>query len=63
MEFYLDLFFDLCRLGQKFLGVFTGSKCMVAMQVCIFVDLFNIDLKCGYVSYYPQVKNVYGSST
>ena len=36
MEFYLDLLFDLCKPGDRFLGVFMGSKYMVAMQVCIF---------------------------
>jgi hypothetical protein len=36
MEFYLDLLFDLCRLGEGILGVFMGSKCLVATQVCIF---------------------------
>jgi hypothetical protein len=37
MEFYLDLIFDLCRLGDRLLGIFTGSKCLVAMQVCIIL--------------------------
>jgi hypothetical protein len=37
MEFYLDLLFDLCRPGDKLLGVFTGSKCLVATQVCIIL--------------------------
>ena len=27
MEFCLDLPYDLCRLGDMFLGVYTGSKC------------------------------------
>ena len=31
MEFYLDLLFDLCRLGNRFFGVFTGLKYLVAM--------------------------------
>jgi hypothetical protein len=35
MEFYLDLLFDLCRPGERLLGIFKGSKCLVAMQVCI----------------------------
>jgi hypothetical protein len=37
MEFYLDLLFDLCRLGNRLLGVFTGSKCLVATKVCIIL--------------------------
>jgi hypothetical protein len=36
MEFYLDLLFDLYRPGERILGVFTSSKCLVATQVCIF---------------------------
>ena len=31
MEFYLDLLFDLCKPGERIFGVFTGSKCLVAM--------------------------------
>jgi hypothetical protein len=37
MEFYLDLFFDLCRPGDRLLGDFTGSKCLVATKVCIIL--------------------------
>jgi hypothetical protein len=37
MEFYLDLLFDLCRLGDRLLGVFTGSKCLVATKVWIIL--------------------------
>jgi hypothetical protein len=33
MEFYLDLFHDLCRPGDSFLGVYSGSKCLVAAKV------------------------------
>jgi hypothetical protein len=33
MEFYLDLLFDLCRPRDRFLGVFTRSKCLVAAKV------------------------------
>jgi hypothetical protein len=40
MEFYLDLLYDLCRLGDNFLGVYTGSKCLVDAKVsrilCVF---------------------------
>jgi hypothetical protein len=53
MELYLDLLFDLCRPGERLLGVFTGSKCLVAMKVCIFHLPFNTNLGCGFVSYYP----------
>jgi hypothetical protein len=37
MEFYLDLLFDLCRLGDRLFGVFTSSKCLVATKVCIIL--------------------------
>jgi hypothetical protein len=30
MEFYLDHLFDLCRLGYRLFGIFTGLKCLVA---------------------------------
>jgi hypothetical protein len=33
MEFYLDLLHDLCRPGDSFLGVYSGSKCLVAAKV------------------------------
>jgi hypothetical protein len=33
MEFYLDLLYDFCRPGDRFLGVYTGSKCLVAAKV------------------------------
>jgi hypothetical protein len=33
MEFYLDLLHDLCCLGDSFLGVYSGSKCLVATKV------------------------------
>jgi hypothetical protein len=37
MEFYLDLFFDLCRLVDRLLGIFTGLKSLVAMKVSIIL--------------------------
>jgi hypothetical protein len=37
MEFYLDLLFDLCRPGDRLLGIFMGSKCLVATHVCIIL--------------------------
>jgi hypothetical protein len=33
MEFYLDLLSDFCRPGDRFLGVYSGSKCLVAAKV------------------------------
>jgi hypothetical protein len=33
MEFYLDLLVDFCRPGDRFLGVYSGSKCLVAAKV------------------------------
>jgi hypothetical protein len=33
MEFYLDLLHDLCRPGDSFLGVYSGSKCLIAAKV------------------------------
>jgi hypothetical protein len=33
MEFYLDLLFDFCMLGDRFLGVYSGSKYLVAAKV------------------------------
>jgi hypothetical protein len=34
MEFYLDLLHNLCRPGDSFWGVYSGSKCLVAAKVC-----------------------------
>jgi hypothetical protein len=34
MDFYLDLFHDLYRPGDSFLGMYSGSKCLVAAKVC-----------------------------
>jgi hypothetical protein len=33
MEFYLDLLFNFCRPRDRFLGVYSGSKCLVAAKV------------------------------
>jgi hypothetical protein len=33
MEFYLDLLHDLCLPGDNFLGMYSGSKCLVAAKV------------------------------
>ena len=35
MEFYLDLLHDLCRPRDNFLGVYSGSKCLVATKVSL----------------------------
>ena len=35
MEFYLDLLHDLCRLGDIFLGVYPGSKYLVATKASL----------------------------
>ena len=53
MEFYLDLLFDLYGQGDRFFGVFTGSKYLLTMKVCIFDILINTNSECGNVSYYP----------
>jgi hypothetical protein len=33
MELYLDLLFDFCWPGDRFLGVYLGLKCLVATKV------------------------------
>jgi hypothetical protein len=33
MEFYLDFIFDFCKFGDRFLGVYSGWKCLVAAKV------------------------------
>jgi hypothetical protein len=33
MEFYLDLFHDLCHPGDSFLGVYSRLKCLVAAKI------------------------------
>ena len=33
MEFYLDLLFECCRPGDRFLGLYLGSKCLVAAKI------------------------------
>ena len=33
MEFYLDLLYDFCRLGDQFLGVYTRSKSLMVAKV------------------------------
>ena len=42
MEFYLDLLYEFCRPGDQFLGVYSGSKCLVATKVGCF--LFGIEM-------------------
>jgi hypothetical protein len=33
MEFYLDLLHNLCCPGDSFLGVYSGSKCLIVAKV------------------------------
>ena len=35
MEFYLDLLYDLCYLGDNFLGVYSGSEYLVATKISL----------------------------
>ena len=35
MEFYLDLFHDLCYPRDNFLGVYSGSNCLVVAKVSL----------------------------
>ena len=35
MEFYLDLFHNLCCPGDSFMGKYFGSKCLVAANVSL----------------------------
>jgi hypothetical protein len=37
MEFYLDLLYDFCKLGDRFFGVYTGLKSLVAVKVRRFL--------------------------
>jgi hypothetical protein len=39
MEFYLDLLYDFCRPRDRFLGVYTGSKFLVAAKVRRFLSV------------------------
>jgi hypothetical protein len=42
IEFYMDLLYDLCRPGDKFLGVYTRSKCVVATKVSSILLVFKM---------------------
>jgi hypothetical protein len=33
MEFYLDLLYNFCKPGDRFLGVYTRLKCLVAAKI------------------------------
>ena len=35
MEIYLDLLHDLCRRGDRFMGVYSGSKYLIATKVSL----------------------------
>jgi hypothetical protein len=39
MEFYLDLLYDFCRPGDRFFGIYTGSKSLVAAKVRRFLSV------------------------
>jgi hypothetical protein len=39
MEFYLDLLYDFCRPGDRFLGIYTGLKSLVAAKVRRFLSI------------------------
>jgi hypothetical protein len=43
MEFYLDLLYDFCRPGDRFLGVYTGSKCLAAAKVSSTLFIFQLE--------------------
>jgi hypothetical protein len=63
MEFYLDLLYNLCKLGDNFLGVYTGLKCLVATKVnrilCTFEMKFVIlDLKISMCNLLQSVSNL-----
>jgi hypothetical protein len=42
MEFYMDLLYDLCRLGDWFLGIYTGLKCLVTAKVSSVYVVFEV---------------------
>jgi hypothetical protein len=63
MEFYLNLLFDFCRLGDRFLGVYSRLKCPVAAKVRSFLFVMEMvfciqfkDRAC-----YPRFEDTYGS--
>jgi hypothetical protein len=41
-EFYMDLLYDLCRLGDWFLGIYTGLKCLVTAKVSSVYVVFEV---------------------
>jgi hypothetical protein len=43
MEFYLDLLYDFCRPGDRFLGVYTRLKCLAATKVSSFLIVFQLE--------------------
>ena len=36
MEFYLEIMKLFCRVGENFVGIHCGSKCLLAAKVCHF---------------------------
>ena len=59
MEFYLDLLHDLCRPGNNFLGVYSGSKCLVAAKVSLdsMLSLLRYMLMYSNFFIYPRVED------
>jgi hypothetical protein len=43
MEFYLDLLYDFCRPGDRFLGIYTRSKCLATAKVSSFLFVFQLE--------------------
>ena len=62
MEFYLDLLFDFCRLGDQFRGVYSGLKYLMAAKVRCFLFvmemIFCIQFKDRIC--YPQFEDTCG---
>jgi hypothetical protein len=42
IELYMDLIYDLCRLEDRFLGVYTGSKYLVVAKVSTILLVFKM---------------------
>jgi hypothetical protein len=54
MEFYLDLFYDLCKLKDNFLGVYIGSTCLVAAKVSRILCVFEMKF-CWTAMLFPVI--------
>ena len=42
MEFYLEIMKLFCRVGENFVGIYSGSKCLLAAKVCHFLRTASI---------------------